>query len=117
MKRVVAVCLYLVLTAVILSEARTVWVALSDRARFEAVFPRAVGAMFYVALITSICAGANAIAVWLHRKWAVWTNLVIGLWSTVLVTLLGGSRSSQITILCATVSVLVFSLLLPERFH
>jgi len=117
MKRVFALCLYLILTAVILFEARTVWVALSDRARFEAVFPGAVGAMFYVAVVTSVCAGANAIAVWLCQKWAVWANLVIGLWSTVLVTLLGGPSSSQIIILCATLGVLIFSLLLPERFR
>jgi len=71
MKRVVALCLYLVLAAVILSEARTVWVALTDRARFEAVFPGAAGAMFYVAVLTSVCGGANAIAVWLRQKWAV----------------------------------------------
>jgi hypothetical protein len=63
MKRVFALCLYLILTAVILSEARTVWVALSDRDRFEAVFPGAVGAMFYVAVVTSVCAGADAVAV------------------------------------------------------
>jgi hypothetical protein len=117
MKRVVAVCLYLVLTAVILSEARTVWVALNDRTRFEAVFPGAVGAMFDVAVVTSVCAGANAVALWLRQKWAVWANLVIGLWSIALVALLGGPRSSQIIIACATLGVLIFSLLLPERFH
>jgi hypothetical protein len=117
MKRVVALCLYLVLAAVILSEARTFWVALTDRARFEAVFPGAAGAMFYVAVLTSVCAGANAIAVWLRQKWAVWANVVIGFWSMGLVALLGGSRSSQIAILCATLGVLIFSLLLPERFQ
>ena len=68
MKRVFTLCLYLILTAVILSEARTVWIALSDRACFQAVFPGAVGAMFFVAVITSVCAGANAIAVWLCQK-------------------------------------------------
>src|SRR5215470_6125975 len=117
MKRLVALCLYLVLAAVILSEARTVWVALTDRARFEAVFPGAAGAMFYVAVLTSVCAGANAIAVWLREKWAVWANVVIGFWSIGLVALLGGPRSSQIAISCATLGVLIFSLLLPERFH
>jgi hypothetical protein len=116
-KRVVALFLYLVLTAVILSEAQTVWVALGNRARFEAVFPGAVGAMFYVAVVTSLCAGANAVAVWLRQKWAVWANVVIGLWSIVLVALLGGPRSSQIIIGCATLSVLIFSLVLPERFR
>jgi hypothetical protein len=117
MKRVFALCLYLILTAVILSEARTVWVALNDRDRFEAVFPGAVGAMFYVAVVTSVCAGADAVAVWLCQGWAIWANLVIGLSSTVLVTLLGGPHSSQIIILCATFGVLIFSLLLPERFR
>lgn len=117
MKRVFALCLYFILTAVILSEARTVWVAPSDRARFEAVFPGAVGAMFYVAVVTSVCAGVNAIAVWLRQKWAVWANLVIGLCSIGLVALLGGPRSSQSIILCATLGILIFSLLLPERFR
>jgi hypothetical protein len=115
MKRVAALCLYIVLAAVILSEAQTVRVATTDRARFKSMFPGAVGVMFYVAVITSACAGGNAVAVWLRQKWAVWTNVVIGLWSIVLVTLLGGRHSSQITIACATLGVLVFSLLLPER--
>jgi hypothetical protein len=117
MKRVLALCLYLVLAALILSGAQTVWIALSDRVHFEAVFPGAVGAMFYVAAITSVCAGANAVAVWLRQKWAVWANLVIGLWSIFLVSLLGGPRWSQFIIACATLGVLIFSLLLPERFQ
>ena len=106
MKRIASLFLYLILAAVIVSEARTVWVALGDRQRFEAVFPGAVGAMFYVAIIASGCAGANAIAVWLRQGWAVWANVVIGLWSIALVALLGGPRSSQITIGCATVGLL-----------
>jgi nitrate reductase NapE component len=117
LKRVIALCLYLILAVVILSEARTVWVALTVRTRFEAVFPGAIGVMFYVAVITSVCAGANVVAVWLRQKWAVWANVVIGLWSIVLVALLGGPRSSQIIIACATLGVLIFSLLLPERFQ
>jgi hypothetical protein len=55
------------------------------------VFPGAVGAMFYVAVVTSVCAGADAVAVWLCQKWAIWANLVIGLSSIVLVTRAWGS--------------------------
>src|SRR5262245_13686120 len=117
MKRGFALCLYLILTAVILSEARRVWVALSDRDRCEAVFPGAVGAIFYVAVVTSVCAGADAVA-----GVAVPEVGHLGksrYWSIVDCTChpLGGPRSSQIIILCATFGVLIFSLVLPERFR
>jgi len=117
MKRIITLCLYVSLAAVILSEIRTVWVAIADRTRFLSVFPGAVGVMYYIAVVTSACAGANAIAVWLRQRWAIWANVVIGIWSILLVRILSGPRASQITILCATVAVLIFALLLPDRFR
>ena len=72
MKRIIRVGLYVVLAAVILSEIRIVWVALTDRARFNSVFRGAVGAIYYVTVVTSACAGAKAVAVWLRQNWAIW---------------------------------------------
>jgi hypothetical protein len=117
MKRVITICLYFVLAAVILSEIRTVGIAITARDRFTQVFPGAVGFMYYVTVGTSASAGLNAIAVWVGQKWAVWANVIIGVWSILLVGLLGGPRTSQVVILCASGSVLIFSLLLPERFN
>jgi len=117
MKRIIALCLYVVLAAVILSEIRTVWVALTDRVRFTLVFPGAVGVMYYVAVVTSVCAGVNAVAVWLKHRWAIWANVVIGVWSIILVGITVGPLGSQIIIFFATAGVLIFSLLLPERFR
>jgi hypothetical protein len=117
MKRLLTFCLYFVLAAVVLSEIRTVWIAITARNRFTQVFPSAVGFMYYIAVVTSASAGVNAIAVWLRHKWAVWANVVIGAWSILLVGILGGPRASQVVIFFATASVLVFALLLPERFN
>jgi hypothetical protein len=117
MKPLITFCLYLVLAAVVLSEIRTVWIAITARDRFTHVFPGAVGFMYYVTVITSALAGSNAIAVWLRQKWAVWSTVIIGGWSVLLVGMLGGPRTSQVVILCASGGVLIFSLLLPERFN
>jgi len=38
-------------------------------------------------------------------------------WSIILVEIAGGPRASQIVIFRATAAVLIFSLLLPERFR
>src|SRR5437667_4287113 len=110
MKRIIRVGLYVVLAAVILSEIRIVWVALTDRARFNSVFRGAVGAIYYVTVVTSACAGANAVAVWLRQNWAIWANVIIGVWSIILVEIAAGPRASQIVIFCATAAVLIFSL-------
>ena len=117
MKRLITFCLYFVLAAVVLSEIRTVWIAITARDRFAQVFPGAVGFMYYLAVVTSASAGLTAIAVWLRQKWAVWANVIIGAWSILLVGMLGGPRASQVVIFCATAGVLIFSLLLPERFN
>jgi hypothetical protein len=117
MKRLVTFCLYFVLAAVVLSEVRTVWVATSAPDHFRQMLPGAVGFMYYLAVVTSVSAGLNAIAVWLKQKWAVWANVIIGAWSIILVRVVDGPRTSQVVIFCATASVLVLSLLLPERFN
>jgi hypothetical protein len=89
-KRIITLCLYIVLAAVILSEIRTVWIGLTDPGRFANVFPGATGPMYYLAVTTSACAGLNAIAVWLRQRWAIWMNVFIGVWSIVLVHIMGG---------------------------
>ncbi len=52
-KRILTLCLYIGLAAVILSEIRTVWIALTHKEHFIAVFPGALGMMYYVAMVTS----------------------------------------------------------------
>src|ERR1700730_12013566 len=110
MKRLITFCLYFVLAAVVLSEVRTVWIAISAPDRFRQVFPGAVGFTFYITVVTSTSAGLNAIAVWLRQKWAVWANVVIGAWSILLVGIIGGPRTSQVVIFCASASVMILSL-------
>src|SRR5437660_10657091 len=80
MKRIIRVGLYVVLAAVILSEIRIVWVALTDRARFNSVFRGAVGAIYYVTVVTSACAGAKAVAVWVRQNWAIGVHRIIWGW-------------------------------------
>ena len=50
---------------------------------------------------TSAAVGATAIMIWLHRRWAVWLNLFLGLWSIALVEVVEGPRVTQLIILVA----------------
>src|SRR5439155_14026805 len=117
MKRIIRVGLYVVVAAVILSEIRIVWVALTDRARFNSVFRGAVGAIYYVTVVTSACAGPRPSPYGSGKIGPFGANVIIGVWSIILVEIAGGPRASQIVIFCATAAVLIFSLLLPERFR
>ena len=55
--------------------------------------------------------------IWLRRRWAVWLNLFLGLWSIALVAVVDGLRVTQLVILvaCAVTTFLPMILWRDER--
>ena len=97
------------LAAVVASEINTLRVAFTDPARFALAFPGARDDIhFYAAVVTSAAAGLNCILIAFRQRWALLTNAVIGVWSIVLLRLLGGPVANQIVIAvaCATTTLL-----------
>lgn len=89
MRRALLALLYLTLALVIVSTLQSVLVGLVDKDRYLAQFPGASGPIYYVTLAASFAAGANAIAMGLRIRKAVWLNTFIGLGSVILLWLVG----------------------------
>src|ERR1700730_16156685 len=100
-RRILSIVLYVTLLLVVLSEVNTLWIGVTNPARFRYTFPGATGALFVVALSTSLAAGLNAVMIWLRKRWAVWLNIVIGLWAMGLIEILQGPRVNELVILVA----------------
>jgi hypothetical protein len=100
-RRVANVVLRVVLVMVFVAEANTVWTYIADRETYRAAFPAATTQMLTLTVWTSAAVGVTAVLIWLHKRWAVWLNLVLGLWSLALVELVDGSRMTQLVILVA----------------
>jgi hypothetical protein len=96
------------LLLVVLSSIQSVWIGLTQSARYLAAFPGAHGALYYVTLVTSAIAGVNCILIALRQRWAIWTNVAIGAWSIALLEIVQGARINQIVVLiaCATTTIL-----------
>lgn len=103
MRRALLIAFYTTLALVIVSEARTVFVALIERDRFVATVPAARGAWLRVIVATSAAAGLNAILVGLRIRWAVWVNLAIGAWSILLLILVRAplTNAAVVAVACA----------------
>lgn len=102
MRRVLYVVVYVLLAAVVVSCLRTVWVGVTDVARYRRAFPGAQGALFWFTMLASILAAANAMLIGIRIKGAILANPLIGLVSVILLEMVDGPRSSQVTILVAS---------------
>jgi hypothetical protein len=112
MKQVLYVVLYVMLLLVVLSSIQSVWIGLTQRARYLAAFPGADIGFYYVTLLTSVAAGANSILIALKLRWAVWTNIAVGAWSVVLLEIVEGARINQAIVLVACASTTILPLIL-----
>jgi len=102
MRRGLYAVAYAVLAAVVVSCLRSVWVGFTDMARYQRAFPGAQGALFWFTQLASLMAAANAMLIGRRIKGAILANPVIGLVSIILLEMVGGPRSSQVTILVAS---------------
>ena len=112
MKKFLNFVLHLMLLLVVLSELNSIWIGIAHRPRYSAVFPGAKGALYYVSLLTSFAAGTNCIMIWRRKRWAVWLNILIGLWSIGLIEVVHGPRNNEWVVLmaCSTTTVLPFAI-------
>ena len=109
MRRLLTGFLYLVLVAVVLSTVQTLWVGITNESRYQEIFPRAAGSLYWVTLVSSGLAGLNAVFIGLRKRWAVWLNPLIGLSSIALLGAAGGHWANPVVVLLACLS----STLLP----
>jgi hypothetical protein len=100
------VILYATLALVVISEARTVFLAMFEPERFLRALPGVARAWLPVIIATSAAAGIAAILVGARVRWAVWLNLAIGLWSILLLNLVRApATNSAIVSAACTISV------------
>ena len=100
-RRALTGLLYLVLFTVAVSCLRSVWLGITDRPRYEAVFPGAQGALYWATQGLSLAAALNAIAIGLRRRWAILANPLIGLLSIVAMEAARGPRANEVIVLVA----------------
>ena len=115
MKNRLKLVLRLMLILVVLSSVQSIWIGLTNRPRYLRVFPGAMGGLYYLTLLTSFGAGANCVAIWQTRRWAVWLNILIGAWSIALIGIVGGPRANQWVVLAASATTTVLPFLVWER--
>jgi hypothetical protein len=116
MNRAPTLLLYLALAAVVASEINTLRIAFTDPERFARSFPAAGdGIYFYVTVATSAAAGLNSILIAFRHRWALLTNAAIGVWSIVLVRMLGGPTANQIVIACACAATTLLPLVVWRK--
>jgi len=101
-RRTLYAVVYVVLVAVVVSCSRSVWIGLTDLGRYQRAFPGANGALFWFTMLASLVAATNAIMIGLRIRWAIWANPVIGLVSIILLQVVEGPGSTQVTILVAS---------------
>ena len=108
MRRTLTGVLYLVLAAVVVSTLQSIWIGLTDTPRYQAVFPGARGALFWLTLMLSALAGLNAMFIAFRQRWAIWINPAIGIASIGLLAVVGSPHSNQVVVAVAfTVSTLL----------
>ena len=117
MNKLKIVALRILLLMVIVAEVNSILQANINPAKYVLVFPGASGFLFYFSQFTSFAALVNCVMIWLWKKWAIWTNVVIGVWSITLVQILEGPPVNQMIILIATSGVFLLSLSVLDRFQ
>jgi hypothetical protein len=117
MNKIKIIALKVLLLIVIFAECNSILQANVYPTKYVMIFPGATGFLFYLSQLTSFAALANCILIWLWKKWAIWANVIIGVWSIILVQIVEGSHVNQFIILLATIGILVLSLLVLDRFH
>ena len=108
MKKFLNFVLHLMLLLIVLSEINSIWIGIAHKSRYLTVFPGTIGALCYITLVTSFAAGVNCVMIWLRKRWAVWLNILIGLWSISLIEIVHGPRTNEWVVLtaCTTTTVL-----------
>lgn len=103
MRKLLLVGFYAMVALVIVSEVRTVWIALADTPRFYNYLPGVRGPFFPVFVATSAAAGVNTFLVGARVRWAVWLNPAIGVWSIILLQLVHAPRANSaiVAVACA----------------
>jgi len=79
--------MYVLLLLVVVLCLRSVWVGLNEPARYAAAFPGAHGWLFDATMTASAAAALNAFALACRQRWAIWTNVAIGVVSLVLLAM------------------------------
>ena len=115
MKNTLKVILRLMLILVVLSTIQSIWIGITNKPRYLAVFPAAGGGLYYLTLLTSCAAGANCVAIWRRKRWAVWLNILIGFWSITLIRIVGGPAANQWVVLVASATTTILALLVWDR--
>ena len=98
MRPVLIMTLYLTLTGVVYSCGRSVWFAFAEPARYAVSFPGASGVLYETTIWLSAAAALNAVAVAVRQRWAIWTNIIIGMSSIGLFEIVDGSRITEVVI-------------------
>jgi hypothetical protein len=101
MRRLLPAFFYVMVVLVVISELRTVWLALAERQRFLAYLPGVKGAFYSVFIATSAAAGLNALLVAARFRWAVWLNIGIGAWSILLLQLVHAPAVNSLVVAIA----------------
>ncbi len=117
MNKYKVIALRALLLMVIFSELNSILQAILNPDKYLMSFPNMTEPVFYLSQLTHFAVLANCVMIWLWRKWAVWTNVVIGAWSIILVQVVEGALVIQVIILVATLGILLFSLLVLDRFR
>ena len=96
------------LLLVVLSTINSIWIGVANKPKYLTVFPGANGALYYLTLLTSFTAGANCVMIWRRKRWALWLNVLIGIWSISLIEIVRGPRNNEwvVLIACATTTIL-----------
>ncbi len=117
MEKYVITALKILLLMVIGAELNSILQANINTEKYVQVFPGARGFLFYLSQITSLAALLNCILIWMRYKWAVWSMMLIGGWSIILLYILGGPLQNQIIILAATLGIVILSSLASTWFR
>jgi hypothetical protein len=99
--RLLSALLHVSLLLVVVAEANSVWIGITDTPRYLAAFPGATGPLFAATIATSAAAGVNALMIWLRQPWAIRANLVIGPLSVALIELARGPRANELIVAVA----------------
>jgi hypothetical protein len=111
MRTILNFILHLMLLLVVLSSINSIWTGIAHKEKYLAIFPGANGMFYYLSLLTSFVAGLNCLMIWRRKRWALWPNILIGIWSISLIVIVHGPRNNEwvVLIACTITTVLPFA--------
>jgi hypothetical protein len=93
--------LRLALALVIWAELSSLWVSVTDPARYAIAFPKALGAWYPITQLTTLLVAVTAVLLWLGQRWAIALNVALGVWSVVLIGITEGPLVNQLIVMTA----------------